>query len=450
MAQTIVSAALQTLTDANWRFYNVRRQVFYNWQNGTAPLVAFLSLLKENPTNDPRFDIYEKRYQEQRTTGAVITAGMLGTAASSGTVEVADQADFAADDTVYAKVASTSKFRVGHIIQITNLATGAAGATLINMQASVLQVTSSTLLKLRVLVAFDNYYANALNAACEVLVIGNAANEGQVGAALAAYQIPDVIYNYTQIFRTPFRITGTAGKTSVKYDDSGPYDDLLKDATYQHAIEMEKAFIFGPRTQSNSEDGTLYKRTTGGILWYLNQWEAGTTYGNTAATVDSDDNKRIITNTAGTMSLDLLDTYHERIFRGAVLNNSNEKLVLCGSGALKTVNKLCASGVEIQVNSPMKEKFGWDVRTMVTPYGSINFVTHPLFSQNANLRFSMLYLDPAALCYRYFPGRDSLLLKDQGPNNADYIEDEWFSEAGLQVTIPESCMLINNVRTPIV
>lgn len=450
MAQTIVSAALQTLTDANWRFYNVRRQVFYNWQNGTAPLVAFLSLLKEQPTNDPRFDIYEKRYQEQRTVGVAITAGCLGTLASAGTVELTDQASPATDSIIYIKVASTSLFRTGHIVQITNLATGVAGATLINAQFSVTAVASSTLLQVRVLAAITNYYANALNATPEVLVIGNAANEGQVGAALAAYQIPDLIFNYTQIFRTPFRITGTAGKTAVKYDESGPYDDLLKDATYQHAIEMEKSFIFGPRTQSNVEDGTNYKRTTGGIIWYLNQWEAGTTYGNTAPTLDSDDTKRIINNVAGTMSLDLLDTYHERIFRGAILNNSNEKLVLCGSGALKTVNKLCASGVEIEVNSPMKEKFGWDVRTMVTPYGSINFVTHPLFSQNANLRFSMLYLDPAALCYRYIAGRDSLLLKDQGPNNADYIEDEWFTEAGLQVTIPESCMMINNVKTPIV
>jgi hypothetical protein len=42
-------------------------------------------------------------------------------------------------------------------------------------------------------------------------------------------------------------------------------------------------------------------------------------------------------------------------------------------------------------------------------------------------------------------GRDTELLTERQPNNADYREDEWFTEAGLESRFPESGMYLQNV-----
>lgn len=443
MAQTVVAGLVHSESDANWRFGNVRRSVFYNYPNGSAPLVAFLSLMGEEETNDPAFTIYEKRLVESSTTTAALNAaGPLG---SSSSVDLANQADPVVGDTIFIKVASTARFRVGHIIKITDLATGVAGATLLDMKAKVTAITSSTILQVYNLEAFSDYYQNAANVGKEVLVIGNAAEEGQVGAALAPYQLPDPFINYTQIFRTPSRITGTAMKTALKFDARGIAPDKLKDACLQHAIEMEMAFLFGIKTAVATGTDGQYTRTTGGIIWYLRQWELGTVYGNAtgAITGDSTDGKRIIDNTAGTISMRTWNNYLERLFR-VTNNSSNSKLVLCGSGFLSTMNDLYIGKTAITANTEVKSKFGWDIREQLTPWGSIFYVTHPLFSRNATLRYSALALDTGNLKYRYLTGRDSQLLKNRQPNNADYIEHEWFGEAGLQLTMPESHMFFRN------
>lgn len=446
MPQTVIAGLLHSESDANWRFGNVRRSVFYNYPNGSAPLVAFLGLMKEEETNDPAFTIYEKRLQEASTTTAALNAaGPLG---SDATTDLANQADPAVSDTVYVKVASTSRFRAGHIIKITDLATGVAGATLIDGKLRVVAVTSATVLQCKWLEAVTNYYQNAVNVGKEVLVIGNAAEEGQVGAALAPYQMPDPFINYTQIFRTPSQITGTAMKTALKFDARGIAPDKLKDACLQHAIEMEMAFIFGTKTAVATGSSGQYTRTTGGILWYLQQWELGTVYGNSASaiTADSSDGKRIITNSGGTISLRTYNSYLERLFR-VTNNSSNSKLVLCGSGFLATVNDLYIGKTAISQNGPVKEKFGWDIREHVTSFGTVFYVTHPLFSRNATLRYSALALDTGNLKYRYLTGRDSQLLKNRQPNNADYIEHEWFGECGLELSMPESHMFFRNFIT---
>src|SRR6516164_2929705 len=91
------------------RLKNFRRTVFYNYPNGSAPLVALLSMLKEESTNDPEFSIYEKRLPEQRTITAQANAAGPYTAAGSGT-DKANPFNIAVNDTARICVADTSQF----------------------------------------------------------------------------------------------------------------------------------------------------------------------------------------------------------------------------------------------------------------------------------------------------------------------------------------------------
>jgi hypothetical protein len=421
------------------RLKNFRRSVFYNYPNGSAPLIALLSMLKEESTNDPEFSIYEKRLTEQRTI--TVQANALGPfTAQGGNTDMANPFSPAINSFVRIRVADSSAFRVGHIIQVT--ATPITGGT-VDLKGIVSALVDATHIEIRFLQAYTNV-SNGTNAnGLEVLVIGNAASEAQVGAALAPYQTPLNLKNYTQIFRTPFQFSGTVLKTGLKYDRTGPYKDKAKDATLQHAMEMEKSFEFGVQTLYIDPTSGLPTRTTGGVIWYLQQWESGTVYGNTAAVNDSDDTKRIINNASGGMNLATFNGYMERLFR-VTSNKAQEKLVLCGSGYLARINDMFTGKGILHINQEAKERFGWDIVSHLLPWGTVHYKTAPLFTQNATLRNCALYLDVWNLIYRYMDGRDTTLLKMRQPNNADYREDEWLGECGLELRFPESHMYIKN------
>jgi hypothetical protein len=94
----------------------------------------------------------------------------------------------------------------------------------------------------------------------------------------------------------------------------------------------------------------------------------------------------------------------------------------------------------------MEDTYGMNVVQHLTPFGTIYYKTHPLFSQNATLRYNALFVDVQNLKYRYLSGRDTELLTKRQPNDADYRKDEWLTECGLELRFPESHMYLQNVR----
>ena len=441
------------------RFKNIRRSVFYFYPNGTAPLIGLLSLMKEEVTNDPEFKWYEKRLTQQRTTSAYISTTVTFNSAVS--------ADFAtwttatgnftmAVGTQYGvKVASggTAQFRVGHIFKM-NVTTITPDTQEIQGRVTYVDAANNRLAFVCVLAPTADVDFDAAITGTEILVIGNAFAEGalsQSGTAalstLNVYNEPINPSNYTQIFRTPYQITGTALKTSAKFDVEGIYPDQAKEAAVNHMREMEFAFIFGQSNQFSS--GSTIVRNTGGVLYFLRLWEAANSIyrggsGAAAITADSSDDKRIIVNSSGILSIQAYEGYLERIFRN-VKNKNNEILALCGSGFLLTMNNAYAGKAVLQASVPMTETYGMNVVGHQTPFGKIWYKTHPLFSLNPTLRFNGLFLDVGNLKYRPLAGRDTELLKNRQPNNADYIEHEWLTESGLETDAPESHMYIQNV-----
>ncbi len=179
---------------------------------------------------------------------------------------------------------------------------------------------------------------------------------------------------------------------------------------------------------------------------FLPSWEAGSLYENTAATADTDDNKRIIANSGGTINEATYDTFLERIFR-TTSNVSNEKLVLCGSGFLKTINQMYRNLGVLVLTVPTQDTFGMELTAHKTVFGTIYYRSHPLFSQNSNLRNNALFCDVHNLRYRNMSKRDTQLLKNRQPRDADYRKDEWFTEAGLEMRMPETFMYLQNVTS---
>lgn len=427
---------------ASERFKSVRRSVFYFYPNGAATLTGILSLLKDESCNDPEYKWFEKRLLEQKTTTATANADGPFTATGGDVNKTTGGWSESVGTVIRVKTAAngTDKLRVGHVLRIGGVATTGSNIDILGVVTSIV---STAKVEIRLLEAVTNALNTTANNGLEVLVIGSSFAEGSVDISRGIYNLPVELGNYCQIFRTPFTITGTALKTSARFDETGVYKDMAKENSVTNMIEMERAFLFG--TKSLYTGGDTPQRTTGGILWSLAQWESGSVYGNTAATADSDDNKRIITNAAGTLSEKQYDSYLERVFR--ITNNTvNEKLVLCGSGFLSVINQLYKSKTCLDASLPMTDTYGMNVVKHLTPFGTLFYKTHPLFTQNPTLRNNALILDVQNLKYRYLAGRDTELLTNRQPNDADYRKDEWLTEAGLELRFPESHMYLQNVR----
>jgi hypothetical protein len=424
------------------RFKNVRRSVFYFYPNGAAPMTGLLSMLKEEDTDDPEYNWWEKRLSKQ---SSLTVANTTGAFANTSNVDLSNPFTLAADALFRLAVADATMFRVGHMVQVT------VGS--VKIQANVTNIFSSTTpnrIELRPIAAVPSTVNTVATVGLEVLVIGSAFRQGIVDNSSAIYNKPINPSNFAQIFRTPFSITGTALKTGVKYDESGAYKDLAKESSVYHMIEMEKAFLFGGKSSSVDASTGLPTYTTGGILWFLEQWEAAASVyrgaSSSALTNDADDDKRIITNSTGAIDEKTYDAYLERVFR--VTNNiSNEKLVFCGSGFLNTINQLYKSKSCLTTDLPMTDTYGMNVVKHTTPFGTIYYKSHPLFSQNDTLRYNAMFLDVQNMKYRYMQGRDTELLKNRQPNDADYRKDEYLTEAGMELLFPESFMYLQNVRS---
>lgn len=426
------------------RFKNVRRSVFYDYPNGAAPLTGLTSLMEEESTNDPEYNHWEKRLKEQRTTTASQGSSKGPFLLADGTTDGGDPFATVAGTEYQVKVASSTEFRVGHLIRIPVSASSGTATKIV--VGNITAITSATLIKFRAteaVTAIDNGTTNE-SVGVEVLVIGSAFAQGATGASQSVYHVPVNPENYAQIFRTAMQITGSALKTSLKYDETGAYKDKAKETAIDHMREIEFGFIFGRKTKYVDGTTNLPTYTTGGILYWMEQWEAGTFYEVTASTADTDDNKRIITNSAGTISEKQYDNYLERLFR-VTNNKANEKLCLCGSGFLNTINRMYKSKSVLNADLPLTDTYGMKVVQHVSPFGTVFYKTHPLFTMNSTLRNNALFIDVGNLKYRYLDGRDTELLTNRQPNNADYREDEWLTEAGLECRYPESNLYLQNV-----
>ena len=103
-------------------------------------------------------------------------------------------------------------------------------------------------------------------ATCDtVLIVGNINPEGGPIPDAIAYD-PLKFNNYTQIFRTPLEITRTARKTKLRTEDA--YKEAKRESLELHSIEMEKAYLFGVRSESIGPNGQPERTTAGSDPYY--------------------------------------------------------------------------------------------------------------------------------------------------------------------------------------
>ena len=404
---------------------NWREMILYLYPNGSAPLTAVLSKLSEESTSDPEYNWWTKTLPTQKATFTAFGAQADGdTGAVSGSA--------AAGTTIYGKVAEADadQFREGHQALLRETIDTAKDTNA--KVVSVVKNGANSVIGFKLLEENNGLTDTLLTSNGCALIIGNINAEGASSPSAIGYD-PVKYTNYTQIFRTPLQISRTARATKLRTGDA--YKELKREALELHSIEMEKAFIHGVKSETTGSTG-LPERSTDGLVNFI-----ATNSASNVLDYQNDTNLGTLGVTADTAwtanGEHFLDAALEQIFR----YGSNEKFVLCGSGALLGIQRLAKAGAQIQL-SPKSEAYGMKVVEWITPFGVIYLKTHPLFSYEANTRNWMVITEPEKLKYRFI---DDTKFSDVTPVGQDGTKEEFLTECGLELHHPEAFGILKGV-----
>ena len=413
---------------------NWREQILYLYPNGQAPLTAILSMLGSEKVDDPQFHWWSQ--EQSAVAGAVAgvyTLPDLTAAYAGGGV---------AGDVVYVQIttALANRIRSGHQILLRD-----ASDYRVDVVGKVTGVTRGTInsvLAVKLLENDDNspgVGGHDLSDCDNFKIIGNINPEGgEMPDAIALN--PVKVYNYTQIFRTPLSLTRTALKTRLRTGDQ--YQKAKSEALEMHSWEMELAYLWGIRTENIGDNGKP-ERTTMGVINFIRQYAA--------ANCDDYTLNAAYAGQAWAVGGELwFKAMLELIFR----YGSSEKLCLCGSGFLLGIDALATAGAQINIQ-PAQKVYGMEIRQWLTPFGSINMKTHPLFSYDATTRNMAVILEPKELGNRfiddtsfYGEGSQKSHPEGYGARRIDGRNEEFLTESGLEFGLPQKCAVLNGVGLP--
>lgn len=452
----------------NYWSRNVRRRIFYDFPNGTAPLTGLLSMMENEDTPQPEFGWQEKRWSAIQTTtvagpattgnktGPFTTAG--GTTASGDSNGKFALAQFGA---IRIYVADSTNFGIDTTVKLFNIGRDDDSAVATSYTDIAGRVTAKGTGYIEI--AATLAYTDLLNVAAYsvgkyVFAMGSAYAEG-AGSRTGRVRFPYEVKNFTQIFKTAFELTRTALKAPTIYDKEGAYRDICKDNGIDHLAQMEYAAFFGERAATTAIDedtgDVVSRRFTGGLRWYLDQWEKGSIsaggaidYGQADVSAETDwqtyTNKRVIKLAGATINKQQFNELNSRVFEKT--NSSDwSKLVLCGTGYLNRVTEMFERS--IQFTSLREQGFkGFDFELVKhnSNAGAVFYKTHPLFA-NPLMRNSAFYIDLGYMGYRPLSDSDTDIQSGIQKNDADKRKDQWLTEAGFEIRFPEAFMYVENL-----
>jgi hypothetical protein len=242
--------------------------------------------------------------------------------------------------------------------------------------------------------------ATAILEGDELYIIGTAQPENDT-SKVARSKTPSLLENNTQIFRTPWEISGTAENVGYMVNPR-EWDRLERNAALEHAKDIELALLFGRK--SATTPGSAEDRTTGGVLSFItsNQTDAG-----------------------GTLSEAEFNAFMLQVMR---YNSRKEALALCSGVGLSALNKFPASK---QITKNEESSYGMNVTQYTSPFGTLKVVYHKLM-EGAKYGGYIIVVDMEEVAYRPLTNRDTKIRPNIQPNDQDGRKDELLTECGLE------------------
>jgi|19_taG_2_1085344.scaffolds.fasta_scaffold00672_5 hypothetical protein len=429
--------------DNNRRLYNFGERVA-ELAPEQSPFFVYLSKVAKKPTNDPVFKFLEQRHQWQRRNFDTVDA--ISAADPDGGI-TALAVDVAYD--AYGKSVSTSvqpKFFVGdgsQIISVEMTDDNASNAKkMVSLRITAVDLsTDSAEANLTVsVVAVDGSttasgWPAALSCAANTpgQVVGTAFQEGTGAPGGWRDELSDR-EGYCQIFKTAIDLfSGTSLATAYR-GVSDEYRRVWREKLMEHKMDLEHAMLFG--VGKADESGSGPRRYTHGVIPYIKA--------NGGKTADF---------TAAASTYDTFIDYMEDFF-APEKGNSGDKLCLASRPVIAWMNKLGSdsfwdntggsSSYQLDI-SAVPGSFGHTVTKINTIFGNLHVVQEPLF--RGAYSGQMALIDLKNVAYRPLVGngknRDTQIMTNVQANDIDGRKDMILTEAGLEISLPETHGLIN-------
>jgi hypothetical protein len=404
-----------------------------------SPFFVYLSKVGKVPTSDSQFRFLEDRTKVSITDRAFETQAAF-TAAAVGSTAVAKF------DTTDSTPVSVDWLIPGMVI-----ACGTVDTTTAQPQWCTVRVESvvdsgaySTATVRTIAKAEAASLTVPINAKCTV--IGTSFEEGS-GAPDVWSQKLDNDYGYTQIFKTACEMSNTARATVYRgYADEWQRIWNLK--LREHKVDIERAMLFGMRGSTNSIN------YTDGVVGHIianSQAELA----DEAQVEYNSDKGYLKTIQATNWTYDDLLSDFEVIFDPA-RGGTSSKLGLASLPVISHFNKLGADSfidTSLGVSSGpgrynferSQGAFGHKIMKIETIHGDLSMVKEPLFRGQSAGFLALVDLDHVS--YRPLVGngvnRDTSITTNVQQADEDLRKDMILTEAGLEVSLPETHALIH-------
>ena len=421
-----------------------------------SPFFVYLSKVAKKATNDPVFKFLEQRHQWQRRNFEVETA-MTGT---GGDVHEAILTDGAANATFAAQGSDLAidldcgyneygSIETGQpcnfIVPGSVLAIVDSGGTVRRMKLHSDVVITHSASKTTINLYTHSGTAwhadaigawassNAFDADAKGQVIGSAWAEGTDSPV----GWEDKLYDregYTQIFKTGMNIfSGTSLATEYR-GIKNEFQRIWTDKLMEHKMDIEQAMLFGVGLTNNDQSTSAPSRTTWGILPYTESY--GKIYNMSYSSSGYDA---------------FLDAMED--FFAPESGNSGNKLVLASRKVITYLNKLGSgsfmnntvgsSQYRLDVDT-VPGSFGHTVTVVNTIFGNLHFVAEPLL--RGPWEDYCIAVDLKNVAYRPLAGngisRDTFIETNVQDNGVDGRTDQVITEAGLEISLPETHAII--------
>ena len=399
-----------------------------------SPFFVYLSKVAKVPTDDPQFRFLEDRTKVSMTDRAFLLSGSHSIPAAGSTLS------YTVDTSGGASVDWLVK---GMVFAVGYEENNSPETIIVRVETSPVDAGSTTTFTGKTISAVDGAETGADNAKCQV--IGTSYAEG-TGAPDVWSEELDNDYGYTQIFKTACEMSNTARATRYRgYADE--FQRIWNLKLREHKVDIERAMLFGQRA------------STGGIQY--TEGIAGHVIKNGTAVVDdsalsySSGAPYFRSSTAAELTYDRILSDFEVVYDPA-RGGTDSKLALASLPVLTFFNKL-GDGLFIDSsvgysNSAMRYdvsqkdgRFGHKVLAVETIHGTMNMVKEPLFRGFSSGFLMMVDLDHVA--YRPLVGngvnRDTQVQTNVQSADEDLRKDMILTEAGLEVSLPETHFLLN-------
>jgi hypothetical protein len=419
-----------------------------------SPFFVYLNQVAKSPTDDPVFRYLENRNRISFTDRSFLLAADVngGSAVSAGS-----SYSFTVDTAGGAAVEYLIK---GMVFSVNTLdSTAGYSQVLVRVETGLTHASSSSSFTGKIIDISANIGSgyNIISNNDTAQIIGSSFEEGSGSPDVFSSELEDD-FGYTQIFKTAAEMTNTAYATRYRgYAEE--WNRIWATKLREHKIDIERAMLFGQRARVS---GIQY---TEGLVGHIVKnvspvaddsafsYSSGNAYYRSVAQAE--------------LTYDRLLSDLEVIFDPA-RGGMSEKLVLCSLPVITFFNKLgsnaflsaslahnaneALAGDDVPNQSPLRMNmdsrqgsFGHQIMVIDTIHGTLNLVKEPLF-RGISSGF-MLMADMTQLAYRPLIGnginRDTQVMTNVQGADEDLRKDMILTEAGLEVTLPESHALFN-------